>query len=107
MVWALRGPAVPQSPANSSPQVRVPQPEKGRCRTQKQLPHLHQAARPANDSQRDFVPLFLQHGHQRRVAHAHRGQAVHRHDHVATPAQGGQKRSHCLHGGDTVILRCV
>lgn len=52
--------------------------------TRNQFRNLHQAARPANDGQSDFVPLLLQHGDERGVAHAHRREAVHRHDHVPT-----------------------
>lgn len=48
---------------------------------------LYKAARPTNNCQGDFVPLFLQHGNQCRVAHAHGGQAIHGHDHVSTPGQ--------------------
>lgn len=58
-------------------------PEKGRCKAT-DFQDLHKAARPTNNCQGDFVPLFLQHGHQCRVAHAHSGQAVHGHDHVST-----------------------
>lgn len=52
--------------------------------TPNQFQNLHQAARPANNGQSDFVPLLLQHGDERGVAHAHRREAIHRHDHVPT-----------------------
>lgn len=48
---------------------------------------LYEAAWPADDRQRDLVPLFFQHGHQSRVTHTHSRQAVYCYDHVSTPEQ--------------------
>lgn len=49
------------------------------------LAQLYQAARPGDDGECHTAALLLQHGHQRRVAHACRREAIDRHDHITTP----------------------
>ena len=46
---------------------------------------LCQAAGPGHHGQCHPAPLFLQHGHQRRVTHARCRQAVHSYNHISTP----------------------